>query len=251
MQAVILAGGKGTRITEETTLRPKPLIEINYKPIIFHIMELYSTHGVNDFLICSGYKGQQIKEYFINYLNYTSDIEVDLNLNSINFLNNKKKNWKIKIIDTGQETNTGGRIKKIEKYLDEKFFLTYGDGISSVNIRETLNFHLRHEKIATMTVVQQPGRFGSVKISDNDNVEQFLEKPFGDEGWINGGFFVFNKRIIDYLDENCVLEKKPLETLANIGELKSFKHYGFWFAVDSLRDKIILENYYKKNGKFY
>ena len=251
MQAVILAGGKGTRISEETLLKPKPLIEINYKPIIFHIMELYSSYGVNDFLICTGYKGEQIKEYFINYLNYTSDIEVNLSLNSINFLNKKKSNWTIKIIDTGQETNTGGRIKKVEKYLDENFFLTYGDGISSVNIGKSLDFHLKHGKIGTMTVVKQPGRFGSVKISNNDNIEQFLEKPFGNEGWINGGFFVFNKKIIDYLDESCVLEKKPLETIAIMGELKSFRHDGFWYAVDSLRDKITLENYYKKNGKFY
>lgn len=251
MQAVILAGGFGSRISEETIIKPKPLIEIGYKPIIWHIMKAYSNHGVNNFLICVGYKGELIKEYFINYLNKTSDIEVDLNSNVITYLNKKNINWKIKIIDTGQETNTGGRIKKVEKYLDENFFLTYGDGISSVNITELLNFHFKHKKISTMTVIKQPGRFGSVKISKNNDVEQFFEKPFGDEGWINGGYFVFNKKILDYLDSNSVLEKKPLETLAKISELKSFKHNGFWYALDSQRDKIVLEEYFKKHGKFY
>ena len=251
MQAVILAGGLGTRISEETINKPKPLIEIGYKPILWHIMKAYSNHGVNNFLICVGYKGELIKEYFGNYLDNTSDIEIDLKSNEIKYLNKHNDNWKIKIIDTGQETNTGGRIKKVEKYLDEDFFLTYGDGVSSVNISETLNFHLKHKKISTMTIVRQPGRFGSVKISNNNDVEQFLEKPFGDEGWINGGFFVFNKRILDYLDDNSVLEKKPLETLAKIGELKSFKHNGFWYSLDSLRDKFVLEDYFKKHGKFY
>ena len=251
MQAIILAGGKGTRISEETLIKPKPLIEIGNKPIIWHIMKIYSNYGIKDFLICTGYKGEMIKHYFINYLNSNSDIEINIKSNSIKFLNKNSEDWNIKIVDTGQDTNTGGRIKKVEKYLDENFFLTYGDGVSTVDISKSLKFHLKHKKICTMTVVKQPGRFGAVKLKKNGNIEKFLEKPYGDEGWINGGYFVFNKKILKYLNKNTILEKKPLETLAKIGELKSFKHDGFWYSLDSLRDKFVLEDYFKKHGKFY
>ena len=251
MQAVILAGGKGTRISEETLIKPKPLIEIGNKPIIWHIMKIYSNHGIKDFLLCTGYKGEMIKQYFANYLKNNSDIEINIKSNSIKFLNKNNEDWNIKIIDTGQNTNTGGRIKKVEKYLDDNFFLTYGDGVSTINISKSLKFHLKHKKISTMTVVKQPGRFGAVKLRKNGDIEKFLEKPYGDEGWINGGFFVFNKKILKYLNKNSILEKKPLETLAKISELKSFKHDGFWYSLDSLRDKFVLEEYYKKYGKFY
>lgn len=251
MQAIILAGGKGTRISEETSIKPKPLIEIGNKPIIWHIMKIYSNHGIKDFLICTGYKGEMIKQYFVNYLNSNSDIEINIKSNSIKFLNKNSEDWNIKIVDTGQDTNTGGRIKKAEKYLDDNFFLTYGDGVSTIDISKSLKFHLKHKKICTMTVVKQPGRFGAVKLKKNGNVEKFLEKPYGDEGWINGGYFVFNKKILKYLNKNTILEKKPLETLAKIGELKSLKHDGFWYSLDSLRDKFVLEEYFKKHGKFY
>mgnify|MGYP001192524185 CR=1 FL=1 len=246
MQAIILAGGKGLRLTEETILKPKPLVEIGSKPIIWHIMKIYSYYGVNDFIICAGYKGNMIKSYFSNFLIDNSDIEIDLKSNSISYLKRSKNQWKVKIIDTGENTMTGGRLKSIENYLDDTFFLTYGDGLSSINIKDTLKFHNKHKKILTMSVIKQPGRYGSVKLGKNNIVEKFTEKPNGEDGWINGGFFVMNKKILNYIDGDKTLEKDPLIKLSKKREIMSYKHNGFWYSMDSLRDKIFLENEWKK-----
>ena len=246
MQAVILAGGKGLRLTEETVLKPKPLIEIGSRPIIWHIMKIYSHYGINDFIICTGYKGDMIKSYFSNFLLENSDIEINLKNNSVSYLNKLKSNWNIKIINTGENTMTGGRLKKIKKHLNETFFLTYGDGLSSVNIKETLKFHKINNKLVTMTVVKQPGRYGSVDVKKNNIVKKFTEKPHGESGWINGGFFVMNKKILDYIEGDKILEKDPFIKLTKKKEIVSFKHNGFWYSMDSMRDKIFLESEWKK-----
>lgn len=245
MKAVILAGGLGTRISEESHLRPKPMIEIGERPILWHIMKSYSAYGINDFIILAGYKSYVIKEYFADYFMHNSDLSIDLRTNTIQTLNHKAEPWKITILDTGLNTMTGGRIKKTQEFLkDETFMLTYGDGVSDVNIKELLDFHKKSGKLATVTTVQPEGRFGAMDIDEDGTIKSFKEKPKGDGGWINAGFFVLEPKIFDYIPENdpsCIWERQPLENLAKDGQLISFKHEGFWKPMDALRDKNQLE----------
>ena len=242
MKAVILAGGFGTRLSEETILKPKPLVEIGGMPILWHIMKIYSTHGINEFIICLGYKGYMIKEYFYNYTIHRSDLCVNLKENSYEILNNNNEPWKITLVDTGLNTMTGGRLKRVAKYLDdEDFCFTYGDGVSNVDITALVEQHKDLGKIATLTAVSPGGRFGALKIFDN-NIKSFDEKPEGGQGLINGGFFVLSPEVIDYIDgDSTVFEKEPLEKLANTDELMAFKHNGFWQCMDTVRDKQHLE----------
>ncbi len=244
MKVVILAGGKGTRISEETATIPKPMVRIANKPILVHIMEHYSHFGFNDFIIALGYKEDVIKQYFLNFLYLNSDLEINIQKNSIKILNKKKYNWKIKLVSTGVESNTGGRLLSLKKFIKEKnFMLTYGDGLSNVNLKQLLTFHKKHGKIATVTTVRPEARFGYIKINKDNRVTSFIEKPRTDEGLINGGFFVFNKKIIDYIKNNkTILEKEPLEILAKENNLYSFKHTDFWQCMDNIRDKNYLEN---------
>jgi len=245
MKVVILAGGMGTRISEETDLRPKPMIEIGGKPILWHIMKTYSHFGFNEFIICCGYKGYMIKEYFANYFLHQADITVDLAENKLDILQSNVEPWKISLIDTGLNTMTGGRIKRIQKYIgNETFMLTYGDGLGDVNIDELLRFHLEQKKLATVTVVQPSGRFGAIHFNNENSVEifAFQEKPRGDNTWINGGFFVCEPKVFEYIqDDSAIWEKKPLETLAEDRELVAFRHNGFWKPMDTLREKNELE----------
>jgi len=243
MQLVILAGGYGTRISEETSDKPKPMIKIGEYPIIVHLMKYYSKFGVKDFIICLGYKGYQIKEYFYNYNRHINDLSLDFQNTSAEYLNSKNEKWNIKLIETGINTMTGGRLKRVEKYINqENFFLTYGDGLSNVNINKLKNFHLKNKKIATVTAVKLPSRFGYLKIRENSLVSKFSEKPNNNEDWINGGFFVFNKKIFKYLkNSKTILEREPLEYLSKNKNLIAFKHNKFWYAMDTLRDKKYLE----------
>lgn len=243
MKVVILAGGLGTRISEESIIKPKPLIEIGGKPIIWHIMKIYSHYGFNDFIICCGYKGYLIKEFFSNYYLHTTDINVDVRKNKISLIRKKSEPWNITLVDTGDNSLTGDRIRLIKNYIDdETFCLTYGDGLSSVNIKETIKFHKKSKKIATVLAVKPSGRFGAIDIEKN-LVKKFLEKPKGDGGWINGGFFVLNKKIFDYLSKkNCIWEREPLEKISKKKQLSAYKHDGFWYAMDTLRDKNYLED---------
>ena len=241
MKAVILAGGLGTRISEESTLRPKPMIEIGGMPILWHILKMYSAHGIHDFVICCGYKGYMIKEYFANYFLHMSDVTIDMSHNSIEVHQKKAEPWKITLIDTGENTQTGGRLKRVAGYLDDDFCMTYGDGVGSVDIAASIAFHKQHGKLATMTAVQPPGRFGALEM-DGTSVRSFLEKPQGDGGWINGGFFVLNPKVIDLIEtDNTIWEREPLEVLAKDNQLQSFFHSGFWRPMDTLRDKTTLE----------
>jgi glucose-1-phosphate cytidylyltransferase len=244
MKVVILAGGLGTRLSEETDLKPKPMVEIGGKPILWHIMKIYSHYGFNDFVICCGYKGYVIKEYFANYFLHQADVTFDLYKNSMDIHHSHAEPWKITLIDTGLNTMTGGRIKRIQPYIDGPFLLTYGDGVGNVNITETVNFHKKHGKKATLTAVQLSGKFGALSISDNLNINSFQEKPKGDGAWINGGFFVLEPSVFDYIREGdqTIWERKPLETLANENELIAYKHSGFWQPMDTLRDKMDLES---------
>ena len=245
MKVVILAGGLGTRISEESVVKPKPLVEIGGKPIIWHIMKIYSSYGLNDFIICCGYKGYLIKEYFINYSLHTTDISVNVRSNKIKVHKKTTEPWNITLIDTGEESLTGDRIKKIEPYVGDSFCLTYGDGLTSANIKNIINYHKKNKKLATVLAVKPSGRFGAIDVKDG-SVKKFLEKPKGDGGWINGGFFVLNKKIFNYLlKENCIWEREPLEKLAKENQLMAFEHDGFWYAMDTLRDKIYLENLWK------
>jgi glucose-1-phosphate cytidylyltransferase len=244
MKAVILAGGLGTRISEETSLRPKPMVEIGGKPILWHIMKMYSAHGVNDFVICCGYKGYVIKEYFANYFLHTSDVTFDMSKNEMQVHHRFAEPWKVTLVDTGEQTMTGGRLKRVSQYLkDEDFFcLTYGDGVSSVDITTLMNFHKKHGKEATVTVVYPPGRFGALDIDDNSKVKSFKEKPKGDGGMINGGFFVLSPKVIDLIDnDTTVWEREPLEHLARHEQMMAYQHDGFWQPMDTLRDKQNLE----------
>lgn len=244
MKVVILAGGLGTRLSEETDLRPKPMIEIGGKPILWHIMKIYSSFGFNDFVICCGYKGYLIKEYFANYFLHQADVTIDLQKNSLEIHQSKAEPWKITLVDTGLNTMTGGRIKRIQKYIDDTFLLTYGDGIGDVNINELVDFHKKNNKKVTVTVVQPSGRFGSVQFDSSDEVKVFAfqEKPKGDGVWVNGGFFVCESEVFDYIDDDkTIWERKPLESLAANGELAAYRHYGFWRPMDTLREKIELE----------
>jgi len=242
MKVVILAGGFGSRISEESVVRPKPLIEIGGKPIIWHIMKLYSNYGLNDFIICCGYKGYLIKEYFVNYSLHTTDVTVNVRSNKIKVHKKYTEPWNVTLIDTGATSMTGDRIKKIEKYVGDDFCLTYGDGLTSANIKKTIQFHKKNKKLATILAVKPSGRFGAIELNNN-LVNKFVEKPKGEEGWINGGFFVLSKKIFKYITKpNCVFEREPLETLAKNKQLNAFKFDGFWYAMDTLRDKIYLED---------
>ena len=241
MQAVILAGGLGSRISEETHLKPKPMIEIGGKPILWHIMKIYSFYGINEFIICCGYKGYLIKEYFANYSLHLSDVTFHLDTDEIEVHKKSLDNWKVTLIDTGENTYTGGRLKRIKEYIKGTFCMTYGDGVGDINIKELIEFHNSHGKSGTLTSVLQPGRWGSLTIEGQD-IKDFKEKPIGDEGWINGGFFVLEPSVLDLIDnDKCVWEHEPMKKLARETQLKCFKHSGFWRPMDTLRDKKILE----------
>ncbi len=242
MKAVILAGGFGTRISEETQLKPKPLIEIGGMPLLWHIMKIYSSHGINDFIICCGYRGYLIKEYFANYSLHMSDVTIDIQKNEIKVHKKSAEPWKITLIDTGLNTMTGGRLKRIKEYLsDESFCFTYGDGLSDVNITELIKFHKKNKTLATVTAVQPPGRFGILNMKDTKIVD-FKEKPAGDHNWINGGYFVLEPSVIDYIDDDTtVWEQEPLEKLAKEGQISAYQHTNFWQPLDTLREKNILE----------
>jgi glucose-1-phosphate cytidylyltransferase len=243
MKAVILAGGLGTRISEETHLKPKPMIEVGGRPILWHIMKIYSSHGVNDFIICCGYKGYVIKEYFANYFLHMSDVTFDMASNQMEVHHKKAEPWRVTLVDTGEETLTGGRLKRVANYVqnEDAFCFTYGDGVADVDLTAQLNFHRRHGKLATVTAVQPPGRYGAL-LREGDAVSGFQEKPPGDGAWINGGFFVLNPKVIDFIDgDSSSWEGGPLETLATKGELQAFEHKGFWQPMDTLRDKTHLE----------
>ena len=244
MKLVLLAGGLGTRLSEQTDVRPKPMIEIGGKPILWHIMKIYAAHGVNEFVICCGYKGYMIKEYFANYFVHMSDVTINLATNKVEVHHKNVEPWLITLVDTGEETQTGGRLKRVAEYIDDDFCLTYGDGVGSVNISELITFHKSHGHLGTMTAVQPPGRFGAVKI-DGTTIESFQEKPTGDGGWINGGFFVLYPKVLDLIEnDETVWEKYPLESLAKSGQLQAYFHKGFWQPMDTLRDKVLLERHW-------
>jgi glucose-1-phosphate cytidylyltransferase len=252
MKIVILAGGLGTRLMEETEARPKPMVEIGGKPILWHIMKIYESYGHHDFIICLGYKAHLVKEYFLNYYLYNSDVTIDLQNNELEVHLSHTESFKVTLVDTGLLTNTAGRIKRIQKYIgDQTFMLTYGDGVADINIDDLLKFHRDQKKIATLTTIQTPGRFGNIEMCENGLVEQFVEKPKGDGMWINGGFFVLEPEIFKYLNgemDDVQWEKKPLLEIANDKQLAAYKHYGFWKPMDALRDRIELEELWK-NGE--
>lgn len=250
MKAVILAGGLGTRISEETHLKPKPMIEIGGKPILWHIMKLYSAHGINDFVVCCGYKGYVIKEYFANYFLHMSDVTFDMVDNEMQVHQRKAEPWRVTLVDTGEETLTGGRLKRVSDYVkdEEAFCFTYGDGVADVNVTSLINFHKKHGKLATVTAVQPPGRYGALNMQDS-LVKGFTEKPKGDGGWINGGFFVLSPKCLKYIqDDRSSWEGEPLRRLANDVELMAFEHAGFWQPMDTLREKNMLEDLWR-SGK--
>lgn len=244
MKVVILAGGLGTRLSEETELKPKPLVEIGGRPILWHIMQIYSRAGLNEFVICCGYKGALIKKYFADYYLQTSDMTIDLASNSIDYLQSRTENWRVTLVDTGNDTMTGGRLKRVAPYLgDQTFCLTYGDGVSDIDVAETIAFHRKHGKLATVTAVPSPGRFGILDIAADRAVTRFHEKPGNEMGWINGGFFVLEPKVIDYVEgDPTIWERQPLERLAANGELVAYEHTGFWKPMDTLRDKRELED---------
>lgn len=251
MKAVILAGGFGTRISEESSIKPKPMVEIGGKPILWHIMKSYSAHGINDFVICCGYKSHVIKEYFASYHLQCADVTFELKHNQMEVHNNGAEDWRVTLVETGDNTMTGGRLKRVAEYIgDETFCFTYGDGVSNVNIRELIEFHKNHGLLATLTAVQPPGRFGAFKLGHGENlIASFKEKPDGDGAWINSGYFVLEPGVIDYIEDDAtVWEKGPMEALASNGKLAAFRHTGFWQPMDTLRDKHVLEDLWE-NGK--
>lgn len=254
MKTVIFAGGLGTRISEESHLKPKPMIEIGGKPILWHIMKIYQSHGFNEFIICLGYKGYIIKEYFINYFYHNADITVDLQENRVTVHKNNSENFKVSLVDTGQHTMTAGRLQRIKKYIgeDETFLLTYGDGVADINLQDLVKFHNKHGKICTVTAVQPAGKFGILDADDHGFVSRFIEKPKNSGSWINGGFLVINKDIFELLDDadytDIMWEEKPMKTLADKRELVAYKHQGFWKSMDILRDRIELEKLWKEGG---
>jgi glucose-1-phosphate cytidylyltransferase len=242
MKAIILAGGLGTRISEETSTRPKPMVEIGGKPILWHIMKSYSAHGIHDFVICCGYKGYVIKEYFANYFLHMSDVTFDMRYNKMEVHHRSAEPWRVTLVDTGENTMTGGRIKRVAEHIgNEDFCCTYGDGVSDVNITELIAFHQQQGKLATLTATQPSGRFGAINFAGN-SVTSFQEKPQGDGGWINGGFFVLSPKVLDYLvDDSTVWEREPMEQIASSGQMSAYFHTGFWQPMDTLRDKNHLE----------
>lgn len=249
MKAVILAGGLGTRLSEETAIRPKPMVEIGGKPILWHIMKLYASHGVNDFVICCGFKGYVIKEYFANYFLHMSDVTFDMTNNDMRVHNRKAEDWRVTLIDTGEQSMTGGRLGYIRDYVSdsEAFCMTYGDGVADIDISALIKFHKHHGKQATVTAVQPPGRYGALMVEGNQ-VAGFMEKPRGDGGWINGGFFVLSPQCLDRIDgDACVWEAEPLTGLASDNQLQAFKHHGFWQPMDTLRDKMQLEQMWSED----
>jgi len=250
MKVVLLAGGFGTRLSEETDIRPKPMVEIGGKPILWHIMKIYSHYGFNEFVVLLGYKGYYIKEYFANYFLHQSDITIDLQNNKMEVLNSSSEPWRVTLLDTGLNTMTGGRIKKAQKFIgNEPFMLTYGDGVADINIKELIDFHKSHKRVLTMTSTQPAGRFGALDIDENNRVNVFKEKPKGDGSWINAGFFVCEPKVFDYIGDNdsIVFEQEPLQNIAQDGELITFKHSGFWKPMDSLKDKNDLNDLWSKN----
>lgn len=242
MKAVILAGGLGTRISEETILRPKPMVEIGGRPVLWHIMKTYSAHGINDFIICCGYKGYIIKEYFANYALHMSDVTIDMRDNSTTIHQNSAEPWSVTLVDTGEQTGTGGRLKRVARYIDGDFCMTYGDGVSDVDITALMAFAREQGALATVTATQPPGRFGVLTLSGpNRRIKEFKEKPNAEGGWINGGYFVLKPQVLDYIaGDDTVWEREPMERLAHDGQLAAFTHRGFWQALDTLRDKNLL-----------
>ena len=251
MKAVILAGGCGTRLSEETVLRPKPMVEIGGKPILWHILKIYSAHDINEFVICCGYKGHIIKEFFANYCLRTCNITFDMRSNTTQVHQNGAEPWKVTLVDTGEETMTGGRLKRVREFLDnETFCLTYGDGVGDVNITELIRFHRKKRTLATLMAVQPPGRFGTFTLAHEETrILNFREKPQGDGAWVNGGFFVLEPGVLDYIsDDSTVWEKEPLQNLSKDGMLSAYRHLGFWQPMDTLNDKLVLEEHWK-SGK--
>ena len=244
MKVIILAGGLGTRLSEETDLKPKPMINIGAYPILWHIMKIYSFYGLNDFIILLGYKGHLIKEYFHNYVLHNSDISIDMKSNSVTHFSKASEDWNITLLDTGLDTMTGGRILRAKKYIDdEEFLLTYGDGLADINIKKLIDFHHKRKKLVTLTAVQPQGRFGALEIRDDNFVSNFNEKPDGDGAWINGGFFVCDRKVIEYInDDSSIFEREPLTRLASENNLLAYKHHGFWHCMDTMRDKNFLND---------
>ncbi|EFA72734.1 glucose-1-phosphate cytidylyltransferase [Cylindrospermopsis raciborskii CENA303] len=250
MKAVILAGGLGTRLSEETSIRPKPMVEVGGKPILWHIMKIYSAHGINDFIICCGYKGYIIKEYFANYFLHMSDVTFDMRFNQMNIHSGYAEPWRVTLVNTGDNTMTGGRLKKVREHIgNETFCFTYGDGVSNINITELINFHQSQKTLATLSAVQPAGRFGAISLGqEQTKITSFKEKPEGDGAWINGGYFVLEPEVINFiLDDHTVWEGEPLEKLADMQQLSAFKHQGFWQPMDTLRDKNYLDELWKSN----
>jgi glucose-1-phosphate cytidylyltransferase len=245
MKAVILAGGFGTRLSEETVVRPKPMIEIGGKPILWHIMKIYSAHGINDFIVCCGYKGHMIKEYFVNYSLHNGDMRVNLRSQKVELLRVDAEPWTVTLVDTGEQTGTGGRLRRVREHIgNEPFCFTYGDGVTDANITDNLAFHRRHGLVATLLAVEPPGRFGSFDLPDTEiHVRWFKEKKRGDVGWVNGGFFILEPKAFDYIrDDSVMWEAEPMETLAASGQLAAYKHAGFWHCMDHMRDKMRLDD---------
>jgi glucose-1-phosphate cytidylyltransferase len=250
MKAVILAGGLGTRLSEETTLRPKPMVEVGGKPILWHIMQIHAVHGVTEFVVALGYKGEIVKEYFLNFVAINNDLSIDLSTGKATIHDGIQPKWTVHLVDTGAGTQTGGRVRRLRKWLgnDETFMLTYGDGVADLNITKLVEFHRSHGKLATMTSVRSPARFGRIGF-DGDSVREFFEKPEAGEGWINGGFFVLNTKALDYISgDDTIWERDPVEQLAHDGQMMGFKHYGFWSCMDTLKEKNYLEELWQ-SGK--
>ena len=250
MKAVILAGGYGSRLSEETTLKPKPMVEIGGKPIIWHIMKTYSFYGINEFVILLGYKGYYIKEYFANYFLHQNDVKIDLNDDSVEVLSNSTEPWKVTLLDTGENTMTGGRIKRAQKHIgDQPFMLTYGDGVADINIKDLMRFHQSHGKLLTMTSAQPDGRFGALDIDDKNKVNEFKEKPKGDGSWINAGYFICEPGIFEYITrgDSTIFEEYPLRNLAMKGEIFTYKHNSFWMPMDTIRDRNVLNDLWINN----
>jgi glucose-1-phosphate cytidylyltransferase len=251
MKVVLLAGGLGTRLSEETVVKPKPMVEIGGMPILWHIMKIYSAHGFNDFIICLGYKGYVIKEYFANYYLHKSDVTIDLKDNSLKVHDSQAEPWTITLVDTGNDSMTGGRIKRIQPHVgNSPFMLTYGDGVSNINIAQLVEYHKQHGKLCTVTSVQPSGRFGALDLTDDLGVNSFLEKPKGDGSWINGGYFVCQPEVFNYIKDgdSTVWEQAPMEQIASNGEMKAYKHDGFWRPMDTLKDKHDLNDMWDKNN---